>query len=132
MAIARYAAKLAKLYPEDPLEALFVDEVIETVSDISNGIPRNADPEVFKKLREEYAAGKLKTFMTYLAEKLEKSPYTTGANLTVADIALYGTLKYLRKGLLDHISADYDSQWPVFQTFIDTLENNATFAPYKL
>jgi glutathione S-transferase len=132
MAIARYAAKLAKLYPEDPLEALFVDEVIDTVGDVTNGIPRNTDPETFKKQREEYAAGKLKTFFSYLAEKLESGPYVLGAQFTVADIALYGTLKYLRKGILDHVSADYDAQWPVFQRFIDTLESNATFAPYKL
>jgi glutathione S-transferase len=134
VAIARYAAKLAKLYPEDPLEALFVDEILDTLGDISSGVPRNiTDPEAFKKAREEYAAGKLVNYFSYLAEKLqEKGPYLLGAHLTVADIGLYNTVKYFRKGLLDHVPSDYDSKWPEFQAHVETMEANPVFAPYKL
>lgn len=134
VAIARYAARLAKLYPEDPLEALFVDELLDTIGDISNGTPRFPDAEANKKLREEYAAGKLNNYFSYLAEKLRDNsgPYLLGATPNVADVALYNTVKYFRKGLLDHIPADYDSKWPELQAHVETVEANPLFAPYKL
>jgi glutathione S-transferase len=103
------------------------------VQDTLGGIARNGDPDTIKRLREEYAAGKLKTFFSYLAEKLESNgPYVTGAQLTVADISLYGMVKHFRSGKFDYVPVDYDAQWPVFQTFLETMEGNATFAPYKL
>lgn len=134
LAIARYAAKLAKLYPEDPLQALFVDEIIDTVGDVTTNAPQNPDAETKKKLREEYAAGKMNTFYSYFAEKLTASsgPFLFGASFTVADIALYGLLKSVRGGNFDYIPGDYDAKWPVLQQFIDALEANAVFAPHKL
>lgn len=133
-AIARYVAKLAKLYPEDAEKALLVDEIIDTCNDCITGAPQNPDPEVKKKLREEFAAGKLKVFYSFLADKLSGSTgaYSTGTELTVADIQLYTLLKSLRSGNFDHIASDYDATWPVFESFINTMESNATFAPYKL
>jgi hypothetical protein len=41
-------------------------------------------------------------------------------------------IKHFRSGKFDHVPADYDAQWSVFQTFLETMEGNATFAPYKL
>ena len=133
MAIARYAAKLANLYPSDPEQALFVDELIDTSADVGAGAPQNADPEVKKKLREEYAAGKMNTYFTYLSEKLvaTEGPYFFGA-LTLADIVVYGLVKSVRSGNLDYIPTDYDAKWPIFQSFIDNLEQNPVFAPYKI
>lgn len=134
MAIGRYAAKLAKLYPEDPEKALFVDEVIDTVGDVTNGAPQNPDAETKKKLREEYAAGKMSIFYSFLAEKLESSrgPYLDGSALSIADIALYGLIKSVRGGNFDYIPGDYDAKWPVLQRFVDAMESNPVFAPYKL
>jgi glutathione S-transferase len=135
IAIARYAAKLAGLYPEDPLEALFVDEMTDTVGDIIGGIPRNiVDPDSYKKAREEYAVGKLRNYFSYVAEKLKGSsgPYLLGDKLTMADLVLYGTVKYFRRGLLDHIPADYDAQWPEFQRHVEAVEANPVMGPFKL
>jgi len=132
-AIARYAAKLANLYPSDPEQALFVDEITDTVSDIGNGVPRNPDATLVKALREEYAAGKLNTYFSYLAEKLEASsgPFFSGSIYTIADIQVYQIVKFIRKGVYDHIPADYDAKWPVFGRFVEALESDAVFAPYK-
>ena len=133
MAMGRYAAKLANLYPSDPPEALFVDEILETVNDVLSLLPRNTVVDMQKTLREEYAAGKLKTFYTFFADKLAAGggTYITGGKLSVADIALYGMVKQFRSGSFDHIPADYDAKWPEFEAFITHLEADAVFAPYK-
>ena len=132
-AISRYAGKLAKLYPEDPLEALLVDEIIDVDSDILNGVPRNLDAEALKTKREEYAAGKLNTYFSFLAEKLEASsgPFFSGNKYTAADIHVYFAIKMFRMGILDHIPSDYDSKWPVLGAFVDALERDPVFAPHK-
>lgn len=133
-AISRYAAKLANLYPSDPEQALFADEISDVVGDIGNGLPQTPDAELRKTLREAYAAGKLNTYYSYLAEKLEASagPYFNGTTFTVADITVYGVVKMLRSGRFDHIPADYDAKWPVFESLVTALESDAVFAPYKL
>eukprot|EP01032_Pedospumella_encystans_P021193 gene21193-24053_t len=110
-AITRYVAKLANLYPTDPEQALYVDEIIDTVNDIDNGIPRNTDASLLKPLREEYAAGKLNITYSFLAEKLaaNNGPFLAGSEYSVADIYLYQIVKFIRKGIYDFIPADYDS-----------------------
>jgi prostaglandin-H2 D-isomerase / glutathione transferase len=134
VAIARYAAKLANLYPTDPLEALFVDEIIDTVNDLLNSIPNNSDATVLKGLREEWAAGKLNILCTFFANKLKATPgaFFRGDKFCVADLFVYAAVKVLRSGKFDHIPITYDSKWPEIGAFVDALEADAVFAPYKL
>ena len=132
-AIARYAAKLANLYPTDPEQALLVDEIIDSVGDIGSGMPRPTDASLVKTQREEYAAGKLNTYFSFFAEKLaaNNGPFLAGSAYSVADIYMYQVVKFIRNGVYDHIPADYDSKWPVFERFVQALESDAVFAPYK-
>lgn len=134
MALARYAGKLAKMYPEDPLQALFVDEIMDTVAEVAYSVPNNPDPEVKKKLREDYAAGKLNTLFSFLAEKVTAcpGPFLFGAEMTIADVTLYGSIKTLRGGIFDHIPKDYDTKWPELQQFVEAMEADPVFAPYKI
>lgn len=122
------------MYPSDPEQALFVDELIDTSADVGAGAPQNADVDIKRKLRVEYAAGKMNIYFTYLSEKLNASegPYFFGTQLTLADIVVYGLVKSVRNGNLDYIPTDYDSKWPEFQALVDTLENNPVFAPHKI
>lgn len=134
-ALARYAGKMAKLYPEDPEQALLVDEVIETCADCMISAPQDPDPELKKKKREEFAAGKLRVFFSLFASCLQRDPsgpFVLGASFSVADLSIYGVVAMLRKGSFDHVSAEYDKQWPAIGAMIDALEANETFAPYKL
>ena len=107
---------------------------MDTISDILSDAPQNADPVVKRVLREEYAEGKMKIYFTFVVEKLTArgGPYFAGENMSVSDIALYGTLKTVRGGTLDYIPVDYDTQWPQLQQFIEDMESNPVFAPYKL
>jgi glutathione S-transferase len=133
-AISRYAAKLANLYPADPLEALFVDEVVEIASDVIKDIPHTSDPQITRQLCEDYADGKLRVYFICLSDKLQSTtgPYLFGFDYNLADLWLYAVLKHFRLGRADFISAGYDAVWPVFQEFIDALEADPVFALYKL
>jgi glutathione S-transferase len=134
LAIGRYAGKLANLYPSDPVQALLVDELLDTVQDILNGLPQHADTDTKKTLREEYANGKLKVFFNFLSTKLAASsgPYTLGETLVLSDIFVYWVLKGYRKGNFDFIPTDYDSAWPNLGQFIATMESNPSFFPYVI
>lgn len=92
--------KLGGLYPEQPLDALAVDEVMDVVQDALTRTPQDADADVKKAKREEYAAGKLKGYMALLAHRYQSTdggPYLLGTSLTVADLALYYLLAMLRR-----------------------------------
>jgi len=110
----RYAGKLAKLYPEDPVAALSVDEAMDVCQDALTKCPQDADVEVKKAKREEYAAGKLKTLMAVLNKKVESSGsgFIAGSALSIADLCVYGLLSMIRSGMFDHVPSDYVDQWP--------------------
>mmetsp|Transcript_2246 Transcript_2246/g.3536 ORF Transcript_2246/g.3536 Transcript_2246/m.3536 type:complete len:207 (+) Transcript_2246:29-649(+) len=133
MAIARYCAKLAKLYPEDFEKAVLVDEIMAIVEDMLGSCPKGPpDADEKKRQREEWAKEKLTKFFTFVASKLAKrGPYVTGGVLTVADICLYQSIKLVRSGSFDYVPPDSDAAYPALQAFIDTMEVDEVFAPYK-
>jgi glutathione S-transferase len=91
LAIARYAAKLGGIYPQDPIEALRVDMIIDTLVDLFNAY---VDIE-YRTKDETLKAEKTKTFVETTAprfigalENLVTGPYFLG-KLTLADLALF-------------------------------------------
>lgn len=111
-----------------------MDEIVDVDSDIINGIPRKGDPSAVATQRQEFAAGKLHTYCSFLSDKLvaSKGPFFLGSKLTVADLHVYLAIKVLRLGTLDPIPADYDAKWPAFEGFVQALERDPVFAPYKI
>lgn len=113
----RYAGKLAKLYPEDPVAALRVDEVMDICQDALTKCPQDSDKDVKKAKREEYSApnGKLTALMSLLAQRAEanKGGYIAGPDLTIADLCLhFYLLTMLRTGDFDYVPNTYTDQWP--------------------
>lgn len=130
LAITRYVGKLAKLYPEDPLEALFVDEIIDATGDVVTSAPQNPDSEVKKKLREEWAATKLVTFLTFFNSKVVPGQHLVGGKLTLADFYLYKLLKDLRSGSYDFVPTDSDAAFPELGNFFEFMKADPVFAPH--
>ena len=133
VAIGRYAAKLANLYPTDPLEALFVDELIDVIGDIM--APQNPDREVLKGLREKWADGKLKIIVNYLNKKVtEAGPgsFLVGGKLSLADFYVYRTFRNLQKGDFDFIPVTYLDSWPSAVAYVEFFESNPVTAPFKI
>ena len=111
VAINRYVGGLAGLYPKDPIQALFCDELLEGLEDIGArigatiGIP---DREQLKATREKLAEGPLKTFLLGFDGILKKrgGEFFVDNRLTVADLAMFGWVKWLQSGTLDFIPAE--------------------------
>ena len=114
LAISRYAARLAGLYPEDPLKALACDEIMDIWQDILSKTPKGSSDDETKSLRLEYAAGKMASMMRVLSERLEAtgSGFIAGSELTVADILLYALFNMLRTGNFNFVPCDYLDKWP--------------------
>nr|WEU39148.1 glutathione S-transferase [Saccharina japonica] len=94
-ALLRYAGKLGGTYPEDPLEALKVDEIVMMVEDvfipIFDTVGMKDEAKQLEK-RQELLAGKVKEMLENIGRKVDAntaSPFCVGDSLTIADMQLH-------------------------------------------
>lgn len=109
-ALLCYAGRLAGLYPADPLQALYCDEVLGAMEDLDQQVGRSfgLKGEALKSAREALAEGWLPLFLRGLDGLLARGGGTWFADgrLTVADIKAFCGIGMLGSGFLDHIPAD--------------------------
>jgi prostaglandin-H2 D-isomerase / glutathione transferase len=109
-AIVRYAGRLGGLYPEDERQALYCDEAMDVVEDISHylGPTFALQGEALKSAREELVERRLSVFLPGLAKLLARGggEYFADNRLTVADLKVFVQTRWFRSGLLDHVPAD--------------------------
>ena len=109
-ALTRYAGKLAGLYPEDPLQALYCDETMGAVEDATYhvGSTMRLTGDAQREAREKLVEGWLPIYLKGLAELLVRGggEYFADHRLTVADLKVMGLTGWLSHGALDHIPAD--------------------------
>ncbi len=132
-AISRYAAKLAGLYPVDPVEALLVDEIIDTCNEVLASAPQNTDNDLKKSQREEWAAGKLQKYLRFFDIKASAGgSYLVGGKLTLADIYVFQTIKGLRSGSYDFVPTDVDAPHKAVGSFFEFLKVEPVFAQFAV
>lgn len=106
-AITRYAGKLAGLYPKDDLQALFCDEVLGALEDVSIklGATFGMTGDALKTAREALVADTLPRYLRWLQHQLEAhgGEFFADHRLTVADLKAFVVLGWLGSGKLDHI-----------------------------
>ncbi len=109
-ALSRYVGKLADLYPEDDLQALYCDEALEALEDLTWCIVKTFGLEggALKSAREELADGWMTTYLRGLSDLLARGggEYFADNRLTVADLRAFVQTRSLRSGHLDHIPTD--------------------------
>ena len=109
-AITRYAGKLAGLYPEDPVQALYCDEVMSALEDVTIRIGNTFGlaGDALKSAREALAADLLPRYLRWLDSRLEAhgGEYLADRRLTIADLKAFVLLGWLSSGKLDHIPTD--------------------------
>jgi glutathione S-transferase len=111
LAILRYAGRLAKLYPEDPLAAAEVDEVLYSIEEIqqplsmSNSLEGDAFVNARRKVNNETTP--------WVAKDLERriqangSGYLVGSSLTIADVQFTVYMEFVfQSGFFDHLRND--------------------------
>ena len=134
-AITRYAGKLAGLYPEDRLQALFCDEVMGALEDINTKIVATfgMTGDALKHARETLAADVLPRYLRWLQNQLEAhgGEFFADHRLTVADLKVFVMLRWFSSGKLDHIPADLvEAVAPKLAAFVDRIAGTPAIAEY--
>jgi glutathione S-transferase len=109
-AIGRYVGKLAGLYPTDPLQALYCDEVLGALEDMTNQMVRTfgLTGEALREAREKLVDGWFTIFLRGLDELLARGggEYFADGQLTIADLRAFVQTRSLKSGFLDHVPTD--------------------------
>ena len=113
-AISRFIGKQCGLYPSDDLQAMYCDEVMEAIEDLTHYVVQTfgLSGDELKAARESLMHGRMTTFLRGLDELLTRGGGKHFANqcLTVADLKVFVMLKNLRSGNLDHIPGEFVDQ----------------------
>ena len=107
--INRYVGKLAGLYPDDPLEAAYCDEVMDAVEDVAVRITATfgMDEQAKKAARGELSEGLIPRYYGRLARVLDErgTGWFAGGKMTVADLKVFLQIRHVKSGNLDYIPA---------------------------
>lgn len=139
VAILRYAGKLGtpRLYPEDPVAALRVDEMVDiigsstTILSKSFGLPSEEQLAMRTKMLSE--DGDLTKLLKWVDEaaKANDSGFLVGSELTIADCALRPTAYWLSSGLLDGIPKDCLDQYKGISKVMQTMAEVPAIKRYE-
>ena len=141
-AISRYLAKLATvdgklMYPEDPMEAYFCDEIMDATMDVQRNMAKtftmkgdemvNARANLFNPdggLCWEITT-KLQTRIVAHGKK-----FTTSDSLNVGDIIFFTWMNSMRSGFLDHIPSTFLEAFPDLLARVDLIASHPQVAAY--
>lgn len=108
-AMCRYVGKMAGLYPEDDLQALYCDEAMGAIEDLLHTLTPTfgLEGDQLKAAREKLVDGWMTTFIKGLGQLIERGgDYFADNRLTVADLKVAGLVQWLNSGQLDHVPKD--------------------------
>jgi glutathione S-transferase len=108
-AMCQYVGKMAGLYPDDDLQALYCDEAMGAVEDLMHAMVTTfgLEGDELKAAREKLVDGWLSVFLKGLNELLERGGnYFADNRLTIADLKVFPLTRWLMSGDLDHVPTD--------------------------
>lgn len=133
--ISRYAGKLSGLYPQDPLQALYCDEVLDVVEDVVAKIVKTffMEEDEKREAREALAAGPIPLYLKRLETMLETrgGRYFADDRLTIADFKVFLWVRNIKSGLLDYMPTDLvDRQAPKLNEHFDRINTDPGVVAY--
>lgn len=109
-AIIRYIGKLTGLYPTDDFQALLCDEVMSVLEDIviKLGATLGMTGSELKNAREKLSTEVLPRYLGWLENQLDQhgGSFFADNRLTIADLKSFVVLRWIKSGVLDHISTN--------------------------
>lgn len=109
-ALSRYIGKMAGLYPVDDLQALYCDEVLGALEDLTHHFVQTfgLEGEDFRLAREKLVDGWLSIYLKGLDQLLIRGggEYFADNQLTVADLRAFVQTCSLCSGILDYVPTD--------------------------
>lgn len=130
MAIARYAAKAAGLYPVDAAQALGVDMVSETIVDLVTAFIdimfKTADATLKAEKSAKFFAESLPKTLAAL-ESLVQGKYFVGESATLADVHLFDLVHNAIRPIFPEFSM---AAYPKLDAIVEAVKANANIAAY--
>ena len=127
-AIARICGKISGFYPESLVEAGKVDQIIDTATDINmlmRPSMREQDPEKKKLMRQELSKNDLPKYFGYLENLLKEENIWFAENrMTIADIAIWRLMGWLKSGVIDDIPQDITDDFNKLNRVYNEVNNN--------
>ena len=115
-AIARYCGKVSNLYSDDILKAAKIDQIIDAATDITNVVsPTIREKDEVKKMedRKVLVNKLLPRWFRYLENLLSEDDSTWFVEkMTIADIAMWRLLGWLKSGIIDGIPTSVVDDFP--------------------
>lgn len=111
------------LLPENDFEAARHIAILNAVEDLSGRIACTMgihDDSEVKRLREELMRGYARQWAQTLSEQIA-GPFVGGETIGIADLKLFVAMNRVKKGILDHIPADYFAAFPKLETLHATV-----------
>ncbi|KAJ3244594.1 hypothetical protein HDU78_010700 [Chytriomyces hyalinus] len=137
-AILRYVGKLGslKLYPDDPLKAALVDQLIAQVQDVEASLrPSGEEKDAVKKLamRVELASKTLPPLFAALDAFVAKSfgKYATGADISIGDLFVYQMNTSYSSGAYDGIPASILQGYEHIQKVVAAVKAHPAVAAWE-
>jgi glutathione S-transferase len=140
LAILRYLGKLGGLYPSDPFEAIQVDTMIDTITEMSLPIEMTVqgsvkwmigdEPwtkeqvlEIRKRISTDAKNG-LPFKLSFFEKKLDSNGtgWLVGDKVTIADLLLHRIATWLSSGMLDGFSTDVLDGYSLVKAHGDKIE----------
>lgn len=134
-AFLRYVGKFSGLYPDDPFDALKVDEIVDGVSDSMlllrpSLLEKNPDKKL--RMRKELISsdGSLRVFLQNMERLVQRNQDKSGAigrghacgkELTIADISLFTILKMIHDEFFEGIPRTLLTNFPLLKNIHDNL-----------
>jgi len=132
--MCRYVGKLAGLYPEDDLQALYCDEALGAIEELLHRIVPtfSLEGDELKAAREKLAETWISTFVKGLGEMLERGgDYFADNRFTIADMKVAFVLQWFNSGQLDHIPTDLvEKLAPALNAHIERTMNEPVVKAY--
>ena len=132
--MCRYIGKMADLYPEDAIQALYCDEALGAVEELLHRIVPtfSLEGDALKTAREELVDGWISTFVRGLNEMLERGgEYFADNRFTIADLKVAYLTQWLNSGQLDHVPVDLVARLaPALNAHVDRTMNDPVVKAY--
>jgi len=140
LAILRYIGKLGNLYPEDPIQAMEVDSMLDTLADCAKPIEMTVqgpvkfliDDEAWSKskvleIRNRITNDKqngLPFYLGYFEKVLNANPsgWLVGNTVTIADLQLHRITSWVSSGMLDGIPKTILDDYPLVKVHNENIE----------
>jgi len=148
-AMLRYVGKLGGLYPiDDDVSAMEVDEILSVLDDLREplvltikGAVRGllSDDKQFTNeekiaIRERWMKKTLPHILGFIEKKLllnTSSGWLVGKSMSIADLALYCDLDWVKSGILDGIPTNVLDSYPACLKLIENVTNHDDVKKWK-